>query len=157
MGFLLERQTIESFFSSAWNAAVSGILTEMTQSGTLTIPGLQGVLTSSIPVAYENVPFEPTSGQAWVRLTILTGSGRNASLGSTLNRWSGVIDVSIFVPQGGALGDALRLADVVGGIFKNASLSEGIRCRVPSIRSLGTKNGWSQINVSIPYQRDEIT
>ncbi len=124
MSFESARQYIEEHFSSGW-------------------------LDTSI--AYENVSFSPEEGTPWVRLTILDADSRQVSMGSTkLYRNNGVIVVQIFVPENTGTGDARSMADQVAAIFRGTQFN-GITCRAPSPRRVGTANGWYQLNVSIPF------
>lgn len=108
------------------------------------------------PVAYGNLPYAPIVGTAYVRLIVLTGRALQASMGAApLYRHPGVIDVSVFIPEGSATKPALDLADAVVAIFRGAQFS-GILCRPADVRNLGVVGGWFQVNVSIPYHRDEI-
>jgi len=128
MSYSAERIAIETRFANAW--------------GTTT------------PIAYENVPFTPPA-ETYVRLTILTGEERQASMGDApLYRHAGVIDVGIFAPIGSAAKSVAILADTIAEIFRGMQFA-GITCRAPSVRSLGVQEGRYQVNVSVPFQRDE--
>ena len=62
----------------------------------------------------EGIVFAPTTGQAWYRVTLLTGEPRPAALGDTAqNRHVGVFQISVFWPTGqtGGRAEAERIAD----------------------------------------------
>lgn len=114
---------------------------------------------ATTPIKYENVPFKETKA-AYVALFILRGDGQQASLGSSvLRRWPGLIVVQIFVPAGSGTQMALGYANTVGALFDKAEFSTGnsgwIRCRTPSAQPVGEKNGWWQVNVTVPYVREK--
>ena len=132
MSFADERKAIESRLAAAW---------------------------TTTPIRYENVPFGATSSP-YVALFVIDGEGQQISLGTpALRRWVGIIMIQVFVPQDTGTQLAKGYADTIGAIFDRAQFSSGnsgtIRCRVPSIQSIGIQNGWHQINVSIPFIRDK--
>ena len=132
MSFADERKAIESRLAAAW---------------------------TTTPIRYENVPFGAIS-TPYVALFIIDGQGQQISLGTApvLRRWVGIIMIQVFVPQDTGTQIVKSYADTIGVIFDRAQFSSGnsgtIRCRVPSIQSIGIQNGWQQINVSIPFIRD---
>ena len=114
---------------------------------------------ATTPIRYENVPFAAPS-TPYVALFILDGEGNQVSLGTpALRRWTGIIIVQVFVPQDTGTQIAKSYADTIGAIFDRAQFSSGnsgtIRCRVPSVKSIGITNGWNQVNVSVPFIRDK--
>lgn len=128
-----ERQAIEGRFATAWGATT--------------------------PVKYENAPFKDTKA-AHVALFIRRGEGLQASLGEVpLRRWPGVILVQVFIPSGSGTQQALEYASSIGAIFDRAEFSSGtsgrIRCRIPSVETVGERAGWFQVNVTVPYLRDK--
>jgi hypothetical protein len=65
-----------------------------------------------------------------------------------------MISVFTLLAQGDAT--ALALADAAAGIFRNWG-GTNIRCRQPRIVNIGPDGqGWYQINVEIPFIRDEL-
>jgi hypothetical protein len=116
---------------------------------------------STLPVAYENVPFAQPASGGFVRLTIRPAGARQASTGSSpLQRYAGLIVADIFVPENTGTATARAHADTVEAIFRQAQFSAGnsgtITCRTPSIEAVGVRDGWFQLSVSVPYQRDRI-
>lgn len=108
------------------------------------------------PVAYMNVEFDPPRGSPWVRLSVLPGGEGQIELGNpSLDRHVGIIDVSIFTPEGKGTKQARELAEQAAAVFRKASFS-GILCRNPDVTTVGVMDGWHQITVRVPYQRDTI-
>jgi len=132
MSFADERKAIESRFQQNWTGA---------------------------PVKYENAPF-PDTADAYVALFVLEGEGEQISLGDApLRRWAGVIVVQVFVPERSRTNQALVYADSVRAIFERQEFASGasglIRCRVTSVKKVGVRDGWYQVNASTPYIRDK--
>lgn len=114
---------------------------------------------TTTPVKYESVPFRETVA-AYAALFIRDGEGSQITLGTVATRrWPGVIIVQVFVPQDSSIRTAREYADGIGAIFDRAQFSSGgsgvITCRVPSVEMIGVRNGWLQVNVTIPYHRDK--
>lgn len=131
-GFADERKAIESRLKNAW---------------------------TTTPIKFEKVPFDQIA-TPYVALFILDGDGSQISLGTpALRRWPGIIMVQIFIPEDSGTQIERTYADSIGAIFDRAQFSSGssgtIRCRIPSIKSLGIINGWQQLNVTIPFIRDK--
>lgn len=105
---------------------------------------------------YGNVPAKPPDSEAsWVVVTVLNGDTERITIGTVEERTAGVIIVQCFGKQG--IGDkTLRtLADSVAAAFRGANFS-GILCRSPSIRQIPNSGSYRQLNVLIPFQRDEV-
>lgn len=114
---------------------------------------------TTTPIRFENVPFQET-GAPFVALYILDGEGRQISLGqSVTRRWVSVIILQIFTPSSTGTRIGKMYADSLGAIFDRAEFSAGnsgtIRCRIPSMHTVGDVEGWHQINVTIPLIRDK--
>ena len=130
MGYEAERQAIESRFTTQWASATN--------------------------IAYDNVDYTPTPDQAFVTLRILPDGSVQASLGdSPLFRHPGIIIVGVFVSQGQGTKIARDFADTAMAIFRSAPVFSGILCRAPYMEVIGEKEGWYQIDVIVPFQRDE--
>lgn len=130
-GYADERKAIESRLQAAWTAT---------------------------PIRFENVPFVETD-QPYVALFILDGEGQQISAGTVaLRRWPGLIIVQVFErPDSGTQG-IRTWADSLAAIFDRQQFSSGnsglIRCRIPSIVPIGIREGWFQLNVTVPFIRD---
>jgi hypothetical protein len=114
---------------------------------------------TTTPVALENRAFVPPKNQTpWVRLKVLPASAFKADLGSEFYRHSGVISVQVFTRPGGGAGPARSLADQVAAVFRGKRFTLGdtlVHCFAPTQTTVGaTADGWFQINVTCPFQRD---
>lgn len=110
-------------------------------------------------IKYEAVPFTETRS-AYVALFIRDGEGSQISLGTTaLRRWPGVIIIQVFVPQDTGSRTARGYCDTLAAIFDRVQFSVDasgtITCGTPSVQIIGTREGWFQMNVSVPYHRDK--
>lgn len=120
---------------------------------------------SSTTVKYENVPFVQPDAASWVALTVLSGQGVAASLGtgsgSRLDRFSGIIQIDIYTVEDSGTKAARQLADTIGAIFDNVQFSSGssgtITTRTPSYLTQGVKNGWHHSVVSVAYHRSKFS
>jgi len=120
---------------------------------------------SSTPIKYENVAFDQPDESAWVGITILSGQGEAASIGtgmgSRLERFAGIVQIDIFTVEDTGTKTARNLADVVAAIFDNVQFSAGssgtITTRVPSYITRGVENGWHHSVVSVAYHRSKFS
>lgn len=102
---------------------------------------------SGVPAAaqrcWENVRFEPTVGTAWVRMTLLPGETRPATMGANPQiRYNGLFQVDIFRPEGEGPGTAEALADAVRDRFNvETTLTSG---------SITVRFNWSEKRAAIP-------
>lgn len=114
---------------------------------------------TTTPIKFQNVPFNETA-TAYVALFLQDGEGLQISLGTVaLRRWAGIIIVQVFVPETTGTSVARGYADTIGAIFDRVQFSSGnsgvISCRTPSIETIGLRDGWWQVNVTIPYRRNK--
>ena len=113
---------------------------------------------TTTPIRFENAP--AIDGiNPFVALTILDGEGEQISLGTpALRRWVGLIVIQIFVKADTGTQQARAYATQAGAVFDRAEFSSGnsgtIRSRIPSVRAIGVRDGWYQLNVSVPFIRD---
>ena len=116
---------------------------------------------SALPVQFENVRWNNPATGGYVRFTIRNSGGAQISTGqSPLHRYAGVIIADIFMPEESGTNAARAHADTIEAIFRRAQFSAGssgtILCRTPSITVVGIVDGYLQISVSVPFQRDKI-
>jgi len=129
-GYNAERIAIENKFIASW-ATASG-------------------------VAYSNGEYKPTAGTTFVELMVKPTDADQISLGNNpLHRHLGLISIAIKGAIGSGTGAYLVLADRAAKIFRNAAVFSNILCRTPKIEVVGEIDGWYQISVIVPYQRDE--
>lgn len=110
------------------------------------------------PVDWANVQFDMPANGSWARFRILDGDSNQLTIGATTNshRHVGVIVVSLFTELGKGDATIIALADIVADGFRNW-IGSYSHCRQPSIKEIGPDGqGWYQINVSIPFSRDEL-
>lgn len=110
---------------------------------------------AGVPIVFENLSAaKPVDG--YVLLSILNGEARLRGLGMTrLYRYPGVISVDIFVPLKQGIKNADLYAQTVDDIFRGQSF-DGILCRAAQRTDLGKEENYWRVNVSIPFQRDEL-
>lgn len=111
--------------------------------------------TGTQPIQYPNQRFTPPSGSTWLRLEMTQGDARNASLGITHIRYTGVIWIGVYIPNGTGLMDGLELAETAAAIFEN-TIFDRVHCWAASIKDAGIYSGWRQITVTIPYWHDVL-
>jgi hypothetical protein len=110
-------------------------------------------------IAWPNVAFTPPS-TSWVRFSVIDGGSEWRSCGSPgSNRavHAGLVVIQIFVPLLSGESSARGLADDAAAVFRGKVIS-GIRF-APAYMHLvpnSLADAWHQINVSIPFQRDEF-
>ncbi len=116
---------------------------------------------STTPIAYDDVPFDSESvADDWIKVTVQDGTAVKISLGgSSCYRHVGNVALNIFVVPRSS-GDtaekvARTYADSLALLFRGVS-SNGVLFRSPSLTRIGEREGYYQMLVSIPYQRDEI-
>jgi len=108
---------------------------------------------STTNIAYDNVDFDPPNNTAWVRLTILNGETLYRTI-EAKKRHTGVIVIQVFCPKNQGSNTGKGYADTLAGIFEDSSFDDVV-CRTASIENLGYHQDWHQLNVTIPYWRDE--
>lgn len=110
----------------------------------------------TVPIHYDNVPGDPPSASSWVRLTIIEGDSFQISAGTTRRfRDTGIAIVQVFTALGSGDGEAREIADDVQAIFKGITVS-GVIFRKPSASRIGPDGTFYQVNVTVPFQADEI-
>lgn len=118
---------------------------------------------NALPVAWPNVSFTvPSPASSWCRFnisdTIDDIAGSQISIGgrTNINRYTGTIIVQLFGPLDKGNGALLGHADTILGIFGNWG-GVNIQCRRGFIKDIGPDgNGFYQINVVVPFVRNEI-
>ena len=114
-------------------------------------------------VAWDNTAFNSHRAgddKAWCRLQILTGESEGLNLGNDQIRAQGIMLASIFTPaeEGDKL--ALELADEIVSACNSKTITlagNTTILRTPSVNPIGREGAWYQINVSIPFQSDNVT
>ena len=109
------------------------------------------------PISFENVHFEQQDGQPFIEVMLMPDSGEQASLGdnNALNRWTGSILIGVHVPIGQGSAAAFRLADNLLRLFYHFKQGGFFTLTGNSVPS-GETGSWYKVDVSIPYQYDEV-
>lgn len=111
---------------------------------------------TTTPISWPNVDFTPPDG-SWCRFSVNDGESGQIGLGSlpATIRYSGTIYIQIFTKQNIGTSAALTLADQAKLIFNNWC-GTTVACYAARVKKVGnTTDGWYQVNVSIPFRRDE--
>lgn len=103
------------------------------------------------PVSYDNVVFDSTNLDYWVRLTINNSSDTSA-IGEL--RTVGIITVECFCKINLGTRDLKTLAQTAADIFGYMEF-DGVRCQAPSIERQGIQGDWYKLNVYINFWFDE--
>ena len=118
--------------------------------------------TLKTPVGWDGQPFEPPTDANSVRLSILDGSGTNASMGSpgsNLVRYAGVVHLQLFVPAGReGLDPSVQMRSLIRDIvpiFTNWK-SGGLLFRTMNIGTRQEDQPFLIQAVTFPFQRDEF-
>lgn len=108
---------------------------------------------SSTPIAYGNVDYSPTSAD-WVRITVAPGIGETQGIrGATPRvRDFGVVSLQVFTAEGKGTKAGMTLVDSFLSLFEHARF-DGILTYTGSVSVVGVREGWHQINVTIPFRR----
>lgn len=105
-------------------------------------------------IAFDNIEFQEQGREEFIRLTILDGASKQASLeDKPLYRNIGLIAIQIFVRPGSGLQRAEKLGDMLAEIYRGAQFS-GITCKAPQYQRVGEKENWFQVNLNIPFYMD---
>ena len=112
-------------------------------------------------IRWENAPWdEPKKDLTWVAFTLVTTDGNLIGIAeNALSRYGGLVIIQVFQKERTGTGLANRLAGQVADIFRRLEICEDqsglLRFRIPSKVTVGLNNGWFQINVNCPYDRDQ--
>ncbi len=114
---------------------------------------------NDLPIKFESIPFDQPNDAGWVALTILGGEGNQIALGnSDLQRYSGVIQLDIYLPADTGTQVARTHADTLEVIFRHKQFSSGnsgtITTRTPWYATRGVESEWYHAVVTVSYMRD---
>lgn len=119
----------------------------------------------SVPISsvhYPDMAFTIPSGSvAWARVTydVLGSNQASFSDGSTGRKWrrNGIIGIQLFYPLGGGSTDAWDAAKVVADAFEGKTTPGGVWFReILGPNAIGPSGGFSQVNMTIAFNYDEI-
>lgn len=109
----------------------------------------------SDPVAYPNIPYEPSAGTVYIRPTFLPAETTQASLGATgKDETNGIYQIEVVVPRGSG---RPQTVDTVADAFKRGTVLtyNGVNVRVRSVSigvALVTDTAWYSVPVSVNFQ-----
>jgi len=109
-----------------------------------------------IAFEFDNVALDTSNLDEWIRLTILSGDSSLIGLGggsTKCYRIVGVASFQIFVKQNIGSKRALELADQVVGLFRTSV--DSVKFISPSVKRIGMRDGWYQVNADCPFYRDD--
>lgn len=129
MSFEQERQDIETRFATLW---------------------------TETPIKWSNVHFETDALDEFVSLTIVNNDSMLAVHGNVLNmyRYYDLLSIQIFVRPNVGSRRAYSLADDISNIWRTGSV-DFIHFFSPSLIEMGVVEGWFQLNLIIPFIRNE--
>jgi hypothetical protein len=120
---------------------------------------VMAIVSATTPIDWPNVKLDPKpKDKVWVRFNIQDAGTIQTTFGATTNnhRSLGIVVIQVFEPEDKGDAGALAMADTVAAIFRNWGGST-VRCREASKKVVGLDgHGWYQINVNIPFQRNEL-
>ena len=107
-------------------------------------------------IKWDNIPYVPTPGTAWIRCTILTGDANTLEFGraDALKEFDGIIDIGIFVPRGTGTAVAKGYVDTLTTLFSMVAFGI-IDCDEASVQNLGEEEDWHHTAITIPFSRRE--
>ena len=96
----------------------------------------------------------------WCRPSVRHATGEQASLsgGTGTKRWqrNGILTVQIFTPVGDGLSRAYDLAKIVGDAYEGYASPGGVWFRNLRVNEIGDSGKYSQANVIVEFEYDEI-
>jgi len=126
----------------------------------LAIESRLNTLGGNLPeIAWANVSYRPTAGQAYMRVEIQNSTGRLAGLGSSadLYRYRGIIAIDLIVPEHTGTETIRDYMDALNVVFRNKQF-DGITTMVPQKGEYmpQSRKGWYKFPIAIPFYRDEV-
>jgi len=104
-------------------------------------------------IAWGNADFDTPNNTEWVRFNILNGASSYRAFDKK-RRHTGIINIQIFAPVNSGTHTIRGYADTIAAIFEGEQFDD-VTCDVASIETIGTDDRFHQINVNIPYWRDD--
>lgn len=113
-------------------------------------------------VHYPDMEFTiPAGDTAWARVAydLINSAQASFSDGSTGKRWrrSGLLSIQLFHPLGGGSTDAWNAAKVAVDAFEGQTTPGGVWFRdITGPSPVGTSGGFSQTNLAVAFEYDEV-
>ena len=106
-------------------------------------------------LVFENMT-QPNTVAEWIRVNILNADSKQVSLGDNpYYRYTGLVIFQIFTKPSIGSGRATQVVDQVTAMFRGQRIN-GITFRPPVMDKVGDAGGWYQVNVSVPFFREEV-
>ena len=107
-------------------------------------------------ICWDNIKFDPPSNVPWVRPTFLFAESfreEMTGLANTGQKFSGILDIQVFVPIGSATHLVYKIGDTLLALF-NETIISGVVFFVPYLNRIGETpdDAGFQINVSCPFE-----
>lgn len=107
--------------------------------------------TPEVPVAWQNVPFDPPKSGIWLQATVIPADTVSGSLAT--GEWKGAFRVNVFGPAGQGSGDAEAVAKAIAQHFEAGKDLGGVQIsRPPSVGRGDNDDEFYMVPVSIRYQ-----
>jgi hypothetical protein len=111
------------------------------------------------PIALDNLPYQPTPGQPWVRFGIHPNVEQPEEITGgrpTTERMEGFIWFQIFLPENTGTAEAYKIGDALKLLFFQvyiiAAGKPTVRCSAAPLLHIGIDEaGWDVWNVNVPY------
>ncbi len=109
---------------------------------------------------YEGEAFKPPEppDEPWIRISMQFAAANQRTIGPVglrRMRRAGTIFVQIFVPRDAGMTLADELSDLVKEIVEGETIGE-VHCYASTPRVVGTDEAWLQVNVSTPFDVDDV-
>jgi hypothetical protein len=108
---------------------------------------------ATTPIDWENVDFDTPNNSPWIRLSVLNGESDRRNINSG-KRHLGLVVIQIFVPINTGTNTIRGYADTLAAVFEDQDFDD-VECGIASIAIIGNSDVWYQVNVTIPYRRNE--
>jgi len=111
----------------------------------------------AVPVAFHNMPYEPTPGSSWVQCLVSFGANEYLSQGLTTdsqNRIVGLLTLNIFTPKGVGPGAnyviAKRIRDLYNRVIVSGVYFDAVNG--PSVLANPAPEGYFQTQVRVTFE-----
>ncbi|MGA0608830.1 phage tail terminator-like protein [Caldimonas sp. KR1-144] len=113
-------------------------------------------ITPALPTAWQNMDFTPPASGGYQRVALLPAQPENPSIGASLHREVGILQVTLIYPQNAGPSAAEARAEAIRAQFRRGSswIKDGVTVIVdgtPAIAAGRNEDGRFVVPVSIPY------
>jgi hypothetical protein len=126
---------------------------------TVALTGRLAIVTPTIDMALENARYDPVAGRAYMRVTMMTGTADNPTMGTGFYRENGFFQVLLCYPANLGAGAAMLQAEFIRAAFKRGtSLAAGagmvLVVNTPTISPAAQDDDRYYVPVRIRWQAD---